>query len=535
MTFTSCVCCTNIDAVEHGGAEDGKDSTGEVAVEQESASKTAESATKKSVGNNRETVYYSAVSSFSPLILRSGVSLDDPASVLRQSSTIEAPKVGESLQPPEDDRSPQLTPPNSSQRPQKTRKSGNNFLSSVGFRRKLEETPKVVDTPQGYPGHLTPAQLDACLEFRRRLKDGDQVYRDMVGCFSDVEEEAYAICRYMRARKFDVDRTFQMMEEKVELWKSGAAHSFFPVAADAIGGAPESALLTQFPLIVGGTARNGCPVVYLNVRQLRIEGIECVASLDDIPNYMWHLAIHKLKHHVAAVVAKDPSRFVRTQLMVAVDLLGLPMGTLSSAMGALQNALQILSVFPEFLFNVVIFNAPRFFASFWPVIKAFLEPETAAKFELYASGDKGKARLLELIDESELASDFGGNAPSSEMEIAKEGEDGRKVSRRVVELLKVHKRHEGVCNIHLAENETVSITVYTKAHDGANIKLFEEGKSEPYSSSSMTRSNEKAAGCAFFKRIASSKRGPQKYRLEVNRHSAPPAEHFLVIADICES
>ena len=35
--------------------------------------------------------------------------------------------------------------------------------------------------------------------------------------------------------------------------------------------------------------------------------------------------------------------------------------------------------------NIVIFNAPRVFASIFPMVKAFMDPITAAKVEVYAS------------------------------------------------------------------------------------------------------------------------------------------------------
>tara|TARA_B100000780_G_C20908155_1_gene361533 strand:+ start:326 stop:508 length:183 start_codon:yes stop_codon:yes gene_type:complete len=40
--------------------------------------------------------------------------------------------------------------------------------------------------------------------------------------------------------------------------------------------------------------------------------------------------------------------------------------------------------FPEIVDHVVLFNAPRIFASIFPLVKAFMDPITAAKTEVHA-------------------------------------------------------------------------------------------------------------------------------------------------------
>ena len=57
------------------------------------------------------------------------------------------------------------------------------------------------------------------------------------------------------------------------------------------------------------------------------------------------------------------------------------------------------------------------------MLKKLVDAKTAALIEIYSSPDKGRARLLELIDESELPSDYGGTAPETSQIILKEGRD----------------------------------------------------------------------------------------------------------------
>ena len=62
--------------------------------------------------------------------------------------------------------------------------------------------------------------------------------------------------------------------------------------------------------------------------------------------------------------------------------------------------------FPEMVGNILIFNAPRIFATLFPMVKAFMDPITAAKIEVYASVPT--ERLLALMDASTLPTEYGG-------------------------------------------------------------------------------------------------------------------------------
>ena len=429
-------------------------------------------------------------------------------------------------------------------REQKARQSARMRRSSFLFKKGLEETPKVLDLPSGYPGHLTEEELGICIEFRKRLKEGDPIRQEMVFYFSDIEPEAHAVCRYLRARKFNLDATLEMIDGYIEKWNEGKRNDFFPDASAILGGAPESALLGQFPFILGKIARNGCPVLYEPVKLFSVDGTECVAPLEDVPPYFWHFVVHKLRRSIAKAQAEDPSRFVRLQVMVVVDLEGMPVSTLTRCMGALQNILSILSVFPELLFNVCVLNVPRFFAAFWPAIKAVMDPNTAKKVELFTDPVKGKQRLLELIDAPNLASDFGGTGDSIEeiiMQQATDSEHG-KVGRQVVELISINKQEQGVLDVELEEHEIASITVYTKSENGATISISEGTEIAPEKVVTLARREGATPDrLPFFQNVASALPGPGAYRLAITGapsssppkyFSSSPPKHFLVVANV---
>jgi hypothetical protein len=74
----------------------------------------------------------------------------------------------------------------------------------------LRQSATAADLRGGYPGHLTEKQLQICLDFRKQItsdddNDDNSTRREIVFAFHKIENEAYAICRYLRAREFDIE------------------------------------------------------------------------------------------------------------------------------------------------------------------------------------------------------------------------------------------------------------------------------------------------------------------------------------------
>lgn len=98
-----------------------------------------------------------------------------------------------------------------------------------------------------------------------------------------------------------------------------------------------------------------------------------------------------------------------------LDLEHLTTSQLSSrALAIIKEQAAIDSIcFPETMNKMLIVNAPSFFAATWRLIKGWLDPRTAAKIEVISSKSAGEKRLLELVDEHQLPSDYGGKGPDT--------------------------------------------------------------------------------------------------------------------------
>jgi len=86
------------------------------------------------------------------------------------------------------------------------------LLGSIPSNKKLRQTMIIqqhLDEPQvklelrGYPGDLTKEEMETCLAFRHALKEKDDPsYKEMVEAFKEVEDEPFALCRFLRGRNF---------------------------------------------------------------------------------------------------------------------------------------------------------------------------------------------------------------------------------------------------------------------------------------------------------------------------------------------
>ena len=99
---------------------------------------------------------------------------------------------------------------------------------------------------KGFPGELTENELEAVKLFRSELETRDPIYKTIVRSLSEVEKEAYALCRFLRARKFDVEKVFELLDEAKENYKNASEFNFYADLEQALGFS-RPIFLSQYP------------------------------------------------------------------------------------------------------------------------------------------------------------------------------------------------------------------------------------------------------------------------------------------------
>lgn len=383
---------------------------------------------------------------------------------------------------------------------------------------------------RGYPGELTEEELSDCLRFRselnRRKTDGESRYRQMVDAFHGVEEEAYALCRFLRARKFDVEAVFEMMEEGLDVWKEASEHNFFPDPDVAVG-APVSVLLTQYPMVYSGISKNGSAISYFQAGQLKVEGIDCVTDLENLTNMLWHNAMHRLPQEIEKARSSGGNAS-RCEVVSVIDLEGIAASNFNArTLEVLKAAVKVNICFPELLNSMVLLNAPSYFSFFWGVIKGLLDARTASKISLFSNKKKGKDWLLNHVDESQLLADYGGSGPTFDEVIQMQGKGG---GTKLAKLLSIPKRSQREVQFELTKDESVNIQVYTQSTSGAHVSLYRANelvKESEVKKATDQRTASTSAYCTEIDCIG----GPGKFRMVVksNEKESKQPDHFLAV------
>ena len=98
-----------------------------------------------------------------------------------------------------------------------------------------------------------------------------------------------------------------------------------------------------------------------------------------------------------------------TKQLVVMDMAGLSLWPHAEGFELLRKCVEIDGAhYPETLGTHYIINAPLIFTGMWKVIKKWLDPKTAAKFEVH--GTDYRAALLKAIHPSQLPVEYGGTS-----------------------------------------------------------------------------------------------------------------------------
>ncbi|KAK4251301.1 CRAL-TRIO domain-containing protein [Corynascus novoguineensis] len=247
------------------------------------------------------------------------------------------------------------------------------------------------------------AVADRTEELRQHLNSDNlsaDVFRSRLWSFILVDHPDVLVLRFLRARKWDVDRAMAMLVSAVNWRHEQGLEAGVIRRGDSIGlAAKESALsaddksfMAQYrsgKAYVRGHDREGRPIFIIKVR-LHDPKLQS-------PEAMETFVLHNIETIRATL------RYPREKACLIFDLTGF--GLKNMDFHVVKFLVQVFEArYPEYLGIVLVHNAPFIFWGVWKVIKPWLDPVIASKINFTSSS----ADLARFIAPEDLQTCYGG-------------------------------------------------------------------------------------------------------------------------------
>ncbi|KAI0829205.1 CRAL-TRIO domain-containing protein [Trametes gibbosa] len=245
----------------------------------------------------------------------------------------------------------------------------------------------------GRLGNLTVPQLHALEELKKKLREDE--------LFVPERMDDATLLRFLRARKFDVEKARQMVAA-CEQWRKDFGVEDIWKNFDF---KEKEAVDKYYPQYYHKTDKDGRPIY---VERLGLLDIKALYALTTQERQLQRLVYEYEKFLRERLPAC--SRAIGHPVETSCTILDLANVSLSNFYRVKDYVMAAASVgqdrYPETMGKFYIINAPWAFSTVWTFIKPWLDEATVAKIDILGSGYKDK--LLAQIPKENLPKEFGG-------------------------------------------------------------------------------------------------------------------------------
>jgi len=265
-----------------------------------------------------------------------------------------------------------------------------------------EEAKVEVTIPEPKPGslaNLSEEQKQKLDEFKAMLKEKNE--------FREEEHNDHLLLRFLRARDFDLTKTYEMFSN-CEKWRESinidelCINFEFP---------EEKEVQKLYPRFYHKVDKFGRPVYIEQLGPLDLKTLFNVTTEEKMINHHVY-EYEKLIHKRFPACSKRAGYHIETSCTI-MDLKKVGLFQFAKAFSFIKSSSAIAQdYYPEMLGQMFIINAPLLFTSTWKLITPLLDPVTVKKIKIL--GGKYESEIFKVIDPENFPKFLGGKCECPE-------------------------------------------------------------------------------------------------------------------------